>query len=171
MRNFISQNLASDLYKSLVEPHFMYADVVYDAAAKKSKQLLQTKQNNALRVVANVDRQFSATAVHRETNIPWLDTLRKERCCVEVYKALNGLSPPSISNLFVQPDHGRSLRSSSAINFVPPRNRTTFSDNNFVNRSYKYWQQIPLDVRNSASLQIFKNNVKSGGFFVHETYC
>ena len=129
----------------------------------------KTKQNNALRVVANVDRQYSATAVHRETEIPWLDTMRKERCCIEVYKALNGISPPAICNMFVQPCHGRDLRSSSANVFLPPRNKTVFADNNFINRSHIYWQQIPSEVRSSASLAIFKNEVKKGKFFTHES--
>ncbi len=169
MRNFISQNLAGDLYRSLIEPHFMYADIVYDAATKQPRQLLQTKQNNALRVVANVDRHFSATSVHLETNTPWLDTIRKERCCIEVYKALNSLAPPAICNMFLRPDHERSLRSSHANQFIPPRNRTAFADNNFVCRSYQYWQHIPIDVRNSSSLAIFKKSVRDGKYFTHES--
>ena len=39
------------------------AALFHDAATKHSRQLLQSKQNNALRVVANGDGQFSATTV------------------------------------------------------------------------------------------------------------
>ena len=169
MRNFISQNLACDLYKSLIEPHFMYADIIYDAATKQSKQLLQTMQNNALRVVANVDMHFSATKVHIETNIPWLDTMRKERYCVEVYKALNGMSPPNVCNMFTLPSHDRSLRSTTRSQYLPPRNRTVFADKNFVSRAYHYWQVVPVEVKSSASLSIFKKKVKGGNYFVPET--
>ncbi len=169
MRNFISQNLACDLYRGLIEPHFMYADIIYDGASKQSRQLLQTKQNNALRVVANVDRHFSATKVHQDTNVPWLDIMRKERCCTEVYKTLNGISPPNVCNMFIRSSHDRALRSNSNVQYLPPRNKMVLADKNFVNRAYHYWQEIPVDIRNSVSLPVFKKNVKSGNFFKHET--
>ena len=37
LQNFVSNNLAKDLYSTLIEPHFLYADVVYDGASQKSK--------------------------------------------------------------------------------------------------------------------------------------
>ncbi len=49
MRSYINEALALDLYPSLIEPHFLYADVVYDGGAKTALQSLQVSHNNALR--------------------------------------------------------------------------------------------------------------------------
>ncbi len=37
MRSFISETLAKELYTSLIHPHFMYGDIVYDACTQQSK--------------------------------------------------------------------------------------------------------------------------------------
>ena len=75
MRNYISEALALDLYGSLIEPHFLYADVVYDGGSRTALQSVQVAQNNALQVVTNVDCRYSATALHRELSIDWLDIM------------------------------------------------------------------------------------------------
>ncbi len=69
MRNYMSKALALDLYQSLIEPHFLYADVVYDGGTKSVLQNLQVSQNNALRVVKNVDNRYWAKALHQELNV------------------------------------------------------------------------------------------------------
>ena len=110
MRNFISESLAKDLWRRLIEPHFLYVDVVYDGASKQARRQLQVRQNNALRNVCNVGKRFSASTLHQQTSITRLDTIRKERCWVDTYKALNGLAPPSSSCLFKRPNSERCLR-------------------------------------------------------------
>ena len=63
MRNYISEALAHDLYRSLTELHFLYADIVYDGGSKSALQNLQVSQNNALRVIKNVDKRYSVAAL------------------------------------------------------------------------------------------------------------
>ncbi len=124
MRNYISDNLAFSLYNSLIVPHFAGSDIVYDGSSASARRQLQIRQNNSLRAVLNVDSRFSTEALHTKTGVKWLDVSRKERCCVETYKTLNGLTPPGINKLFPTIDKIRTLRSSNIPNFLPILNRT-----------------------------------------------
>ena len=50
LRHYISRKLALNIYKSLIIPHFDYADTCYDAMSKQNAQKLQILQNTCLRI-------------------------------------------------------------------------------------------------------------------------
>ncbi len=151
MRSFISEQLALDLYKSLIHPHFSYADIIYDACSQQNKNKLQVHQNMALRVVKNVEPRFPTTRLHEQTGVTWLDVECQERCCIETFKAFNNMSSQNVNSMFVANNSVRNTRSSNAASFNPPFNRTKFGDNNPPNRCHNYWKHLPPDV-NIASV-------------------
>ncbi len=61
MRNFISKSLALSLYKSLIEPDLLHADIVYDRCSISAKRDLQGQHNNTLGAVMNVDNNNNIT--------------------------------------------------------------------------------------------------------------
>ncbi len=167
MRSYISENLALDLYHSLIAPHYLYADIVYDGGTKTAKHNLQISQNNALRVVKNVDQRYSATALHTQLKVDWLDVGRQKRCCTESYKILHNLTPEIMRKQFKTNEPLRNLRSQSDLNFTPHCNRTVFADNNLGNRCHKYWSSLSPDMHKSSSLNVFKTSMRNYGGFQH----
>ena len=168
MRSYISEALALELYRSLIEPHFLYADVVYDGGSRKALHDLQIAQNNALRIVMNVDSRFSATALHNHLNVDWLDVSRRKRCCIDTYKALHAMAPSSVQRQFPINTSVLNLRSNSDLTFVPRHNRTKFSDKNFSNRCHRYWSELSREQRNCDSLNGFKRQMRDFDGFVHQ---
>ncbi len=69
--------------------------------------------------ILNVDSRHSTDALHTQTGIKWLVVSRNERCCIEAYKALHGLSSDGVQQLFPKATHERNLRSSAIPNCVP----------------------------------------------------
>ncbi len=167
LRHVISQSLAMDLYRSLIEPHFTYGDTVYDGCGVGSKHKLHVHQNQALRAVLNVNQYYSSTALHSGLNCEWLDVQRARHCSNMAFKAMNDMAPANIVNMFIRPDHVKNLRSTMVPNFIPPLNRTTLADNNFANTCYRYWGQIPNDTKSSPSIGAFKSNLKKANYFTH----
>ena len=167
MRNYISEKLALELYQSLINPHFMYADVVYDGGSKAALHEMQIAQNNALRVVKNVDGRFSATALHNQLHVDWLDVARQKRCCIDTYKALHKMTPARMQLQFPVNENVRNLRSNADLTFTPKYNRTVFADRNFGNRCHRYWSQLNTDAHVSPSLNTFKNYMRKFDGFNH----
>ena len=167
MRNFISKSLASNLYSSLIHPHFIFGDTIYDGCSHTVKHKLQVHQNMALRAVANVERHFSATAVHELTNVTWLDIERQKHCCNTVYKCLNGLYAKNVSDLFVPLPHQRETRTQLGHMYLQPLARTNLGSLNFPVRAYNYWKTVPADVRGACSLNSFKYHMKGFEGFIH----
>ena len=167
MPTFISEELAISIYSSLIDPHFADSDVIYDGCTKACSIQLQVQQNMALRSVLNVDSRYPTQSLHDRTGIDWLHVTRKNHCCIEAYKGINDISPTTVSNLFNLYKPTQCLRSSDKINFVQPRTKTAFADNNLVNRSYRYWQSLPDEIRAKPSLSSCKPSLKKGDFLTH----
>ena len=164
VRPFISKSLAQYLYTSLIHPHFSYCDYIYDACNTTQARKLQVAQNNALRAVLNVDLRFSATKLHADTGITELSESHKKSTCIEVYKAVNGLSTVAMSNMFWARPVVRELRSNYAVPLVIERNKLQLSDGDIGKRGIKYWTQLTTDLKSASTLAIFKSNIKNFNF-------
>ena len=71
-----------------------------------------------------------------------------------VYKALNGLAPEYICGIFtkVSDSHMRKLRSVDNDLLRILSSKTSYFENSFTISSAKQWNELPLDMRNSSSL-------------------
>ena len=75
-----------------------------------------------------------------------------------VFKSLNNLI--DFENLFHFSNefHNRALR--DPLRLRPPQVRSTRSQQSIVNNGCRIWNELPLNIRESTSLNIFKNNIK-----------
>ena len=168
VRSFIDYiNLAKQLYVSLIGPLFSYCDYIYDGCNVTDSKMLQVSQNKALRAVLGVKSGFSATRVHQETEVEWLDIDRIKSTCTQVYKTINGLNPPTMSNLFKQQDQTRNLRSQNKCCITRPVTKTVLGDNNMSVRGYHYWTELSADIKNCTTFASFKRNIKRYNGFKH----
>ncbi len=97
MRNVIPEELALDLYQSLIHSHFTHADIIYDGCNQTLQNKLQTHQNMALRAVLKLEPRFPTRKLYEQTGIKWLDIERRERCCIEAYKGIHNLSSDNVN--------------------------------------------------------------------------
>ena len=60
IRQFVTQGVSLQLYKSLIIPHVDYGDVLYDSLSKGDAKKLQIIQNKCLRICLKSDPLSSA---------------------------------------------------------------------------------------------------------------
>ena len=167
MRNFVSQDLAKQLYITMINPVFTYCNYVYDGCGVTSSRDLEILQNNALRAVRKVDYRYSATSLHNELYVDWLDVGRKISTCVEAFKLSQGKGPLSLTELFKEKPPVRPLRSNALKLPAQPRTRTKLADNDFAIRSKTYWKYVPPEIRDSKTAKNFKKRLKEAHIFEH----
>ena len=80
-----------------------------------------------------------------------------------VFKAINQLAPVYLTELLTMYVPGRSLRSSSHVNvLVEPKWRIDdYADQNFHITAPRFWNQLPTNLRNIPTLDVFKRNLKT----------
>ena len=69
---------------------------------------------------------------------------------------------PYFLNLIIanQRAHTRNLRSVTNETLNPPRSYFVKCQRSFLIRSIQYWNNLPLDIRKSDTLNVFKSRVK-----------
>ena len=77
----------------------------------------------------------------------------------EVYKFLNGLSPPIMNKVFQTNDCPCNLRNPG---ILASKHKSTikYGINTIAFRGLQIWQNIPSEIRNSESRSPFKSNIK-----------
>ena len=85
-----------------------------------------------------------------------------------VYKAINGLAPPYLTDMISPVEMGvrrQTLRSAGdgAINLVQPHRqiRTNFGDRAFRVAGPVEWNRLPPGVKNSKSVDVFRGALKT----------
>ena len=159
IRSFINTSLAKDIYTSLIEPHFLYLDYIYDGCSKASSDRLQITQNNALRAVLRAEPRYPTTELHEKTGVNWLNFQRKKSTCIQVYKSLNGLNPPRLNSMFTIKAPPRSLRSNNKIILIKPITKLKVSDHNIRIRGIRYWEELDEETQKSETLNQFKARI------------
>ena len=77
----------------------------------------------------------------------------------EVYEFLNGLSPPIMNEVFQINNCPYDLRNPR---ILASKHKSTikYGINTIAFKGPQIWQNIPLEIRNSESLSLFKSNIK-----------
>ena len=162
IRDSISQGLALYLYKSLIVPDFDYADQVYDAMSNQNAEALQIMQNKCLRICTKSDQRCNVAELHKVSGMLFLSDRRKNHCCNTVYRGLNNESSAGLNRMFsvARNESDRSMRSADnmVLTVAPTRLRKT--SGNLRTRGAKYYNELPLNVKQAKSYDSFKRATK-----------
>ena len=145
LRQYISRNLALQIYKSLIVPHFDYADVCYDAMTTQNAKKLQTLQNSCIRICLQRDRRSNVASLHRDSKLLTLTERRNIHSCNLVYNGLAGMSTQGINNMFhhIADTRERTTRASTSLMLEVPIGKREISKSNLKWRGATYYNQLP----------------------------
>ena len=143
--------------KSFILSNFSYCPVTWIFCGKKNCAKLEKLQERALRIVFN-DGHASYETLCESANILPLNVYRVRFLGIEVYKCVNGLNPKYLNDMLVIRPNADRLRDSSRA--IQPR----FSSVGFGFKSFKYfgaklWNVLPITVKRSDNLFIFKDRL------------
>ena len=88
-----------------------------------------------------------------------LSNRRLQEIAVLIFKAVNGMLPEYISDLFVVRNNVKNLRGTNKL-VVPPKNAATFGSNSTSFIGAKMWNSSPDELRSTKISKEFKNAVR-----------
>ena len=123
---------------------------------------LQRVQNIAARLICNVARFDHISPI---VKLHWLPVRFQIifKILVIAYKAIHSVAPIYIRDLItIKPRSNYSLRSNNELLLVPPgRTKKTLGDCAFCVAAPKLWNNLPNNIRNSESIDIFISKLKT----------
>lgn len=129
-------------------------------------QSLQLVLNSAARLVTGTRKYCHITPVLRELHWLKIEDRIRFKVGVMVFKCVRGLAPTYLSDLIVPISDGPSqrrtnLRAASHGDLCVPKFNSKMGERAFCVAGPRLWNILPLSVRSSDSLVIFKQKLKT----------
>ena len=155
IRTYLDRESAEAIIHAFVTTNLDYCNAILHGLPKALLNRLQLVQNRAARIVTFTKKYEHKTPIL--IDLHWLVEYRiTYKILLLVYKAINGLSPSYISNLF----SFRTLCSNKLLQ-VPRSKLKCYGDRRFSIAGPKLWNSIPASLRNADSLNSFKKHLKT----------
>ena len=155
---YIDKSSMNQYYNSYILPILDYGCLIWGRCSKSNILRLVKLQKRAARIILKEDIYTPSQLLFKELN--WLTFPKRVQYHTYnmVYKALNGLAPEYISEIFVKisDTHNRILRSVDNELLRIPGSRTKIYENSFTISAAKLWNEIPLYIRNIKDLETLK---------------
>ena len=83
------------------------------------------------------------------------------KICLLVFKCISGCAPPYLQELIIAPNPSRELRQSSVRPLAVPLIHGAIAERAFGVAAPKLWNDLPQNLRDSSTLDVFKKNLKT----------
>ena len=169
IRIYLTKDTAKSLVHALVIARIDYCNSIYVNLPKSTTNRLQRIMRCAARVVALPRYGESVTTVCKELHwLPIAERAQFKVLCL-VYKSIHGSSPGYLSELITPYVPNRELRSGSSHLLCVRKCRIKYGERAFSHAGPTLWNTLPLDIRITRSIQIFKRKLKT--FLFRKAYC
>ena len=162
IRKYLSQADTERIVHAFVLSKLDYCNSLLYGLPSREIEKLQRLQNTAARLTVCMKKTDHITPVLKKLHwLPVNDRITFKLLLL-TYKSLNGLAPVYINELLYHYTPCRSLRSSDS-NFlaIPKTTTITYGDRSFAAIAPKLWNQLPLAIRQSDSVDSFKRAMKT----------
>ena len=172
LHNFykVADKLTYDLKVQLITTYILplvdYCNVLYTSCTKAYRHKLQKLLNSSARFIFNLTgrkkRKLPITPYLKKLHFLSIDYRIIYKLCLLVYKCVNNFAPQYLRDLLTPNIVYSSLRSSqdffSLFLNVP---KTTYGEQAFSYIAPYHWNSLPLKIRMSTSVEVFKKSLKT----------
>ena len=145
------------IYISFIRPLLEYGDTIWDNCTQYEKYELYKIQNEAARIATGATKLVSLTNLYKEIGWESLSKRRSNHKLTLLYKMINHLTPIYLSSLIpAQVSSASRYNLRNAQNYQTIRARTNQYRDSFLPSTLHLWNNLPLEARQSNTLNSFK---------------
>lgn len=152
---------------ALISSRLHYCNVLFKAINQSSISHLQKAQNSAARLLMGIKKREHITPTL--VSLHWLSVYYRIdfKLLLLVYKSLHGFAPAYLSDLLIEYQTGQTLRSATwKLLKIPRTHLSQKGDFAFAVAVPKLWNSLPKHIRDTATVQDFKVQLKTHLFSI-----
>lgn len=164
IRKYINSDCAKTLVNSTVTAKLDYCNSLLYGIKGDYLDNLQKCQNSAARVITRTPKRHHITPVLH--GLHWLPVRQRitYKMLLITYKCYNNKGPVYLTELLNKHVPSRTLRSENIKRLDPPTNferLISYGGRAFIRAAPKLWNELPLSLKESPSVNSFKANLKT----------
>ena len=148
------------LYNTLTEPHFSYADVIWGGCGALNSKKLQIVQNFAAKSITGNKKRDSATQSLSKLKFLKLDQRRTVHETVFAHKSLLNMNPENINTLYQQQRSNANTRQATKGTLILPKHRSSKYQRGPLYRTITTWNRCPVKGFGELSLVDHKRRLQ-----------
>ncbi len=161
IRKYLTNKTAQSLVNALFTSRLDYCNSILFGATKLELDRLQKLQNMAARIICRVKKYEHITPSLYQLH--WLPVEKRIvfKILVITFKVLDNSSPKYLSNILVKYEPSRVLRSQNSNFLTEYKIKSKYTKRAFSRCAPILWNNLPSDIRNVQSLNVFKKKLKT----------
>jgi hypothetical protein len=161
IRNLLSRPIATTLANSLVSSKLDYCNSLYFGIPQSNIAKLQRIQNSLARAITSTSKRQHISPVLKELH--WLPVKQRIEFKISLltFKTLQNHQPTYLYEMLTPPTHTISTRSTDSSALMVPHTQTVIGKRAFSIAAPRLWNSLSSDIRNAASIPIFRSKLKT----------
>jgi hypothetical protein len=165
IKNLVPRKTLINLYKSIIRPLVEYSCAVFDNISIVDSLRLEKLQRTAAIICTGAYSLTSTDLLLKDLGWDRLSIRRKYYRMTLMYKITHDLVPNYLKRLLPPTNQNRTRYSLRNVqNYTLIRSNTSYHAKSFLPATIRDWNLLPLDIRNSNSITIFKSSYKRNYF-------
>ena len=155
------QNILKMIYNSIISPYFQYCNLAWNSSATYSILRLYRLQKRAVRIISHANFLAHTKPLFNNLNMLNIFDFSDYEIATFMYLCFKNYIPNSISEFFCYNADVHSYKTRGASNFHLPKVRTSLAKNCIFFKGPKIWNSLPVYIKTSPSLNVFKKRYKT----------
>ena len=145
------------IYKVFIRPHLEHAVTSWSPWHRKDIDVIERIQHRATRQMSDINGTYPERL--KKLELTTLEERRVRGDAIKMYKYLKGFLDVESNTLFTvdNPIQAKTRHQRSHMPLVVPHANTDLRKHSFSIRSIKLWNSLPSTVRESTTINRFKN--------------
>ena len=157
----LDRNSLERFYLSFVLPILEYGDIVWSGACDRDLDKLDKVHVRAKRLITGVTERSHTNILYEDLGWHKLSTRRLIHRLKWFYKIINNIAPQYLTDIVpptVEERQRYNLRTHGNISQISAQKQCYIKS--FFPSTIKEWNMLPIDIRNSQSLNVFERRLK-----------
>ena len=162
-RHYLNLDTLKNLYYNLIYSYIFYGTLIWGTNYKSRVLPIHILQKRALRIITFSDAKAPSRPLFQKLEILNIFEIVKSQLAEMTYKHSKHQLPDTLSSYFnaITLPHEYNTRSKSNKNLFLPRKNLNYGQFGVQYAAARNWNEIPLEIKNSSSYNIFKKKIKS----------
>ena len=155
---YLSQEARMTIFRTFIASNLEYCKSIWHFCSKADTRKIEKIQERGLRIVFQ-DTSSGYEYLLDKSGLKTQEESRLQSILIEVYKALNGLSPLYVSNLFKEKHSNYDLVRKNQLTLVHHRTKA-YGLQTFSHQGARMWNALPNSFKDIEQITVFKNSIK-----------
>ena len=166
--DYFPMEVLKTTYRSLVESHFRYGNIIWGTCGEVLLTKLQKMQNRAARIITKSDYDTDTGPLIDKLGWKTIRELNNNDVAVMMFKIMNNMTPPYLTGMFqpLRELHEIMTRDTNS-NLRLPCMSTNMGQRSFSYHGADIWNKIKPNNKTGTSLQSFKRNLSHSRCGLH----